>query len=421
MRTVARLAVVAAACVALTGGVAAGFQRGPAATFVYPRDLTEQQLRLRLQSSSEPTTILFQPGTYVFSPQLYVYNRSNLALCGNSSNPGDVVIESAGNGGSGTGAAAILLEQAEHVSFRSLTIRGTAPGGQALRLNATLSDEFSGFVDDVLVDRCRLEAPVPVIATAAARNLTLNASRIQVGASDSIGVLWGDGEGLQISGSRFTTAPGVSAFSAVFVQGASVAASLGERTAHVLLTGNRVRGDFVRGFDLADVLDARVTSNRISFTGDVIRPGSNATGGVDTGRVGVLLRRGDASGLPEDFELRRNRVRNALYGVWLFNAGGGVVDRNDFQRCGSPQPDDFFNEYGGGVRLTLQSANCRIRIERNDFRRLRSPDAVSDGQGGIADVPAVVVLPGEQSDACFADGGATNRLSRGRVLYVGAP
>ena len=65
--------------------------------------------------------------------------------------------------------------------------------------------------------------------------------------------------------------------------------------------------------------------------------------------------------------------------------------------------DEFFGEFGGALRLQLQSANCRIEVERNDMRSLRSPKSASDGSD-IVDVPAVTVVPGSLAGACFADG-----------------
>ncbi len=389
--------------------------------FRYPSEISETQLRILLQNSDDPATVIIEKGDHTFSPQLFVFNRSNLTICGATGRAGNVRVFSDG-GGSGAGAtAAILVEQARNITFRDLTITATAAsGGQGLRLSAQLATDFSSFVDGVTVDGCRIEAEFPIVATAATRNLTVTDSTIECGRADGFGVAWGDGPGLLISRTRFTTAPGVEALSAVFVQGAGAQFSEGERTRTVILTRNKVTGDFLRGFDLADVVDARIRRNKFNFPGAA----SRSFGWIDTGRVGILLRRGESSSLPADYEITKNRVRGAFYGAWVLNGGQGVVQRNDFRRCGSPTRDAFFREFGGGLRLTLFSANCRIDILRNDMRKLKSPRIAQsdpdDGSSPLADVPAVVVIPQDLSGVCFVGGDGGNRTSNGRGLYLGA-
>ena len=391
-------------------------------TVRYPTDITVGELRVLLQACDEPTTIIFEKGDYAFSPQLFVLNRSNLTIRGETGRARDVTIQSDGGGSGSGGTAVFLMEQVSNVELRDITIRSTAPSsGQGVRLNAQLSQDFSSFVDGVTLDGCTIEAEFPVVATAGARNLTVIGSTLECGRSDGFALAWGDGPGLLVTKSKFTTAPGVAALSAIFVQGAGAQFSEGERAEHVILTRNKVTGDYLRGFDLADVLDARVRKNSFVFPGD----SSRLFGGVPTGRVGVLVRRGASSSLPSDYEVTKNKARNAFYGAWILNGGRGAVYRNDFRRCGSPSRDGFFQEFGGGVRLTLFSANCLIEIANNDFRNLKSPKLAqadpNQPSSPIVDVPAVVVVPTELSGACFeGDDNRGNKTSNGRVLYLGA-
>jgi len=379
----------------------------------------EQALAAALQNSSIPTTIIVEKGTYLLTGQLFVFNRSNVVVCGATGRAGDVTFESAGGGGGAGARAAIYVQQSSDITFRDLTIRGTAAGGQCVFMDAALSTTLASFAESVTLDGCTLEADNPVIATAAARSLTIKKCRIKIGATDGFGVLWGDGDALLITKTKFTTSAGVDAFAGVIVLGATAAASEGERAERIILTRNRFEGAFARAIDLADVLDARVRSNKILLSGDPIRDGTNLTSGLRTGRVGILIRRGAATALPADYEVRRNKIRGALHGIWLSFTGQGVISRNDLRRCGSPDVDEFFREFGGALRLQLQSAICRIEIDRNDMRNLRSPKSASDGSS-IVDVPAVTVVPDTLSEACFADGNDRNKLSNGRVLFLGA-
>lgn len=402
---------------------------GGGQVFRYPGDLSETQLRILLQSSEEPATVVFATDTYVFSPQLYIYNRSNITLCSATGRAGDVVIESDG-GGAGAGAnAAVLLEQARNVTLRDLTIRGTAvAGSQGVRLNAQLGTSFASFVDTVTIDGCVVEAARPIVATAAARRLTVVGSRIVQTATDSFGLQWGDGDTLLVTRTTFETASGVEAFAAVYVEGAAAAFSEGDRARRVILTRNRVRGAYARAFDLLDVVECRVRGNRVDLRGGAVRPGTPITGSQEWGRVGIVVRRADASALPDDVELLRNKVRGAYYGAWLVSVGAGVVARNDFRRNGSADPDELFApeqddgvpERGGGLRITLFGGVCRIDVTRNDLRDLRSPQSFLAGDGDqqrLVEPPAIVVLPADLSGACFADGDGGNKTSKGRELF----
>ncbi len=379
----------------------------------------EAALSVVLQNSSIPTTIIVAKGTYKLTGQLFVFNRSNVVMCGATGRAGDVTFESPGGAGGAGIRSAVFLQQSSNITFRDMTIRGTAAGGQSIFMDAALSTTLASFCESVTLDGCKLEADNPVVATAAARALTVKNCRIKIGATDGFGILWGDGDALLVSKTKITTASGVDAFAGILVLGATAAASEGERAARIILTRNRIEGAFARAIDLADVLDARLRKNTILLSGDPIREGTTITGGQRWGRVGILVRRGAATALPSDYELRRNKVRGALHGIWLSFTGQGVVSRNDLRRCGSPSVDEFFGEFGGALRLQLQSAICRIEVERNDMRNLRSPKSASDGSD-IVDVPAVTVVPGSLADACFADGDGGNRVSNGRVLFLGA-
>jgi hypothetical protein len=420
LRTGLAVLVTAAALVpqAMTPAQARS-KNGDGPTFRYPSELSETELRILLQSSQDAATVIFEKGDHVFSPQLFVFNRSNLTLCGETGRSGDVSIQSDG-GGAGAGAtAAILVEQSRSITFRDLTIVATAASaGQGMRLNAQLATDFSSFVDGIRIEGCEIDAEFPIVATASAENLTVSKSRIVCRRADGFGLVWGDGRGLLVTKTTFDTAPGVAALSGVFVQGAGAQFSEGERTRSVILTKNKIVGDFLRGFDIADVNDARIRKNKFAFPGQPSRP----FGGTVTGRVGVLVRRGESSSLPIDYEVTKNKVRNAYYGAWILNGGQGVLRKNDFRRCGAPDRDQFFREFGGGIRLTLFSANCQIEIVKNDLRNLRSPEFAQvdpdDPGSEIGPVPAIVVVPSNLSDACFADGDGGNKTSKGRELFL---
>jgi len=387
----------------------------------YPSDdLPDENALVRaLQNSSIPTTIIVKKNKdpYVLSGQLFVFNRSNVVVCGETGRAGDVVFESAGGTGGAGIRSAVFLQQSSEITFRDLTIRGTAAGGQCVFMDAALSTTLSSFCESITLDGCRLEADIPIFATAAARALTVNDCRIEIGATDGFGILWGDGDALLVSRTKITTAPGVDAFAGILVLGVTASASEGERAERIILTRNRLEGAFLRAIDLADVLDVRLRKNKILLSGGPIRDATALSNNLRTGRVGILIRRGDATRLPEDFEVRNNKVRGALHGIWLSFPGQGVVSRNDLRRCGSSEVDEFFGEYGGALRLQLQG-ECRVDVERNDMRNLRSPKSVTVG---VADVklPAVTVVPATSSDDCFDDDDG-NRLSRGRVLFLGA-
>ncbi len=413
-RTTIVAACIAFALLAAAGGIPADAKSGRRGGLIlkFPSEIDETGFRLALQSSNQPTTIIVGKGRHLLSSSVFVFGRSAVTICGATGRARDCILESEGAG------PVFRIEQSEDIQFRDLTIRTEVPGGQAVRMNAVLDNNFSSFARSVYVRGCTLDADAPVFGTAGAEQLTIDRCKINVRLEDSFGVLWSDGAGLQISRTRFSTEGSTEAFAAVFVAGAGAFFASGERVPDVILTRNKVRGRFLRGFDLADVVGARVHRNSMKLSGESIRPvvGSRE----ETGRVGILVRNADATTLVEDTEVSRNRIRNAHYGVWLLAVGGGAVVRNDLRGCGSSRKDAFFNEYGGALRLTINSGLCKLDILRNDFRTLGSP--TSDGG---ADVPAIGVVPDTLAASCFddtaeADNATTNKLSGGRALYLGA-
>ncbi len=445
LRPMGGCAAVLIGCAALLGGAAdadaksTGFEN--AVKLRFPSDeLTEGGFRSVLQPNSQlgsvtPTVITIAKGTHRFDSLFFAFDRSNVTICGATGRASDVVLEFANS------SSAFQLQQTKNFVFRDLTIRflrNESPGNNVpedgvrtstvgFRLNAKLSEEFAGFVDETRIESCNIEAAFPIVATAGTTRLTVNRSKLTVTQTDGFGIVWGDGEGLLVSRTRFASGrdpinlENVLPFSGIFVQGAQAAFSEGERARQIILTRNKLSGEFLRGFDLADVREVRVRRNRFNFSGDAIRDATSQTGlnpsdptnpAAFWGRVGILIRRGDSSALPEDYEIRKNTVRGAYYGTWLFNCGAGSVVGNDFKRCGSSDRDGFFNsdpelppENGGGLRLTLQGP-CRINVESNDMRNLKSPkdDAL----------PAITVLPAQQSDDCFLD---PDPFTGDRVIY----
>ena len=392
-------AFVAATLLALAGATSAGARSGGDADGIVVRYPSSQVPDPgALQSALSPpsvSTVVFERGTHLFSETLFAFRREGLTICGATGSPGEVVIQS-------TATPALQIEQSRGITLRDVTLRSTANFGRALRLAAAVSPEIESFADDVRLEGAAFEAFVGVEATVRAKDLTMVGCRAEVTQASGAGLLWEDGPRLQVTRTRFTTSSGVSALAAVLVRGAQSSASEGERARRLILTRNVVDGDFATGFDLADVVDARILGNRL------VLPGAQLSGGA--GRVGIVVRRAAASALTEDYELRRNTVRGAHYGLWLLNAGTGVVSRNDLGGNGSPSADTRFVDTGGALRMNLQSGRCDTHVERNDFRGLRSPKTD----------PAVVVLPAGSEGICFDDDDR-NRLDRGRPLYLGAP
>jgi len=401
------------ACAALAAATSSAGARvgGGTADGVYrfPSDDIGDLLALRnaLQSPIA-RVIVVKPGRYDVGAALFVAARDDLVICGATGNPGDVVFTSAIG-------PAVSIEKARHITLRGVTLESTAAFNWPLDLSAAPTNDHESYVDDVVVDRCILKGYVGINATVRTKNLTVTRSKIVVTGSASgpspkqglAGVLWQDGPGLYVGRSRFTTETGVPAVAAVLVRGAQSGASEGDRARGLFMVGNSVSGDFVYGFSLSDVVDARVRGNTVSF------PSNVTTGQVldiapGTGRVGIVVLRANASALTEDFELDRNVVRRAFYAAYLLNASQGAVRRNDFRGCGSAAPDGVFADHGGAMRMNVQGGACRVAVTGNDFRGLRSPRTDA----------AVVIFPPEYDPLeCFPSD-RPNRVDRGRPLYV---
>jgi hypothetical protein len=354
-------------------------------------------------SDPDVSTIVFEKGVQLFSSALFVFKRDDLTLRGATGNPRDVTIQS-------SAAVAFQVEQAQGTSFQGLTITSSAAGGIGVLLNAVPGPTLEGFVSDTSISRCVFDSYIGVQASVRTRNLSVADSRFvgepfsSTNSSGGAGLLWEDGPGLFVTRSRFTTARGVSALAALFVRGAQSASSAGDRATHLLITRNRVDGDFATGFDLADVQDTVVRGNRFQFPDSVI-PGAR-------GRVGIVVRRAAATQPPQDYDVRSNFVRRAHYGTWFLGVGPGTMSRNDFRGCGSPQVDAStsvggFGDDGGAVRINVLAGKCNTTITRNDFRRLRSPVTIA----------AVVLFPNGQCDEAANPG---NRVDAGRALFGGS-
>jgi hypothetical protein len=419
MRRVAYLAA------ALVLAATAAHAKTPGGLVVrYPTDAPGIAALRAAMANPAVSTIVFEKGTHLLvdpdsnlPTALVVFRHNGLTLRGATGRSRDVVIQTAAS-------TAILVEQANGTVLRDLTVRSTAAGGTALRLNSAFSAEVESYADDTTIVGCAFESFLGVQAGVRTRNLTLTGCRATVTQPGGAGILWEDGSGLYLAKNRFTTdiaaAPGVTstATAAVFVRGPFLPASEGDRARHLRLSRNVVSGDFATGFDLADVTDLRLDGNRIRFPSPQYLDQAPNPDQVK-GRVGIVVRRAVASAATEDYRLAGNSVRDAHYALWLLNTGQGAVVSNDFTRCGAPSSDQRFGDTGGAIRLNLQSAVCDFSVLRNDLRRLKSPLLPTN--------PAVVVVPQGSEAVCFTvedqagnpvDLG--NRVDRGRLLYLGA-
>jgi hypothetical protein len=406
MRGLACAALAVAASTAgarVPGGPADGVYRFPS------DDIPNIAALQNAVQSSRARAIVVKPGTYDVGTGLFVAARDDLVLCGATGDPKDVVFTAA------AGPVA-SVQEARHITFRGLTLETTAAFSRALDLAAAPTADHESYVDDVVVDRCILKGYIGANATVRTRNLTVTGSRFVVTGSTTggsaprqglAGIVWQDGPGLFVGRTRFSTETGVPAVAGVLVRGAQSGASAGERASGLIFVDDTVNGDFVYGFSLADVVDARVRRNTFTF------PSSTTSSAVldiaaGSGRIGVVVLRANASSLTEDFELEKNRVKKGFYGAYLLNASQGAVRGNDFRGCGATAPDVVFSDRGGAMRMNVQGGACRVAVSGNDFRGLRTPKTD----------PAVVVSPPEYDPAdCFSSGRA-NRVDPGRALYV---
>lgn len=393
------LAAVLALCAAVSPAAGKSDQR-PGLVVRYPSGQVPDANALN-GALQDPTvgTIVFERGANPFSATLNLFGRSHLTICGATGRPEDTVIDSAA-------IVALVLDECSDITFRDITIRSTAAGGEAVRLQAVRSSSVEGFVHDVTFRDCRLEAFVPLRGTVRARNLDVADCRIDVTRAGGAGILWEDGPGLFVTRTRFTTSAPSPATGAVVVRGAFVPESEGDRVQRLVLTRNRVDGDFITGFDLADLTDVRIARNRITFP----TPTYPTATGV-RGRAGIWIRRASAAALTEDFEIRSNVVRGAHTAIWALNTGAGVVARNDLRRSGAAgAADERFLDTGAAVRIGLFGPACSVEVDGNDLRDLRSD----------ASLPAVIVDPAQSAGGCFPEG-SKNRTDRGRAVFEEIP
>lgn len=375
---------------------ARGFDLDDPSVVTYPSGAVPDETALaNALATPTVTTIVFNQGSNPFANPIYVFRRRGLRLCGRTSNAADSQIASASS-------VAIVLDECSDIEISNLTITSSASNGECVRMFSAASTDVEGFATDVKVQNCRLTSAIPLRGLVRTKNLTVTDCRIEVTRTNGYGILWEDGEGLFVTRTKFLTSEGAIGIAAVAVRGAQVSTAEGQRASRILLTRNRVTGDFASGFDLADVLDVQVQRNVIDF------PSATYTG--NGGRVGAIIRRAAASALPTDFAVTRNRVKDAHTGIWVLNAGTGLVAANDLRNCGSPIADTRFLDAGAALRVNLQGPVCNIVIDRNDLRALRSPFSE----------PAAIVTPTGSEGICFPDT-VTNKVEPGRDLYQGAP
>ena len=391
VRLLCALLAVGVIAVLFGGGHADAASGSGAGTVTYPSaEVPDASALANALASPSVTTVVFAKGDNPFSSTITVFRRTGLTLRGATRRAGDTAIAS-------SASVAILLEECRDITIRDMTVRTTAPGGEGLRMRAVRSGTVEGFVRDVTLRNARFEAFIPVRGTVRAQGLDIAGCTLAVTDNGGAGILWEDGPDLRVTKTKFINTSTAFATAGVLVRGAAVADSEGDRARRVILTRNTIDGDFATALDLADIVDARISKNRISF------PGPTYTGGG--GRVGIAVRRVAASALTEDYELRRNRVRNAHTGIWLSNAGEGRLISNDLRFSGSPDADTRFGDSGCAIRIGLFGPVCSIDIDRNDLRKLRSP----------APAPAVIVTPSVSADLCFP-ATVKNRVDPGRTV-----
>ena len=410
MRLLRAAALGAAAVLALAASAGAKTTGTPAGFVVrYPSgDAPDPGTLQGVMLNPAVSAIVFVKGTHVLSSALLVFKRSDLTICGETGDPRDVVIESSAR-------VAFQVEQADRTVFRGITVRSTyvdqdesdgVLGGIGILVNAVPTATAEGFADDTTIERCDFESFVGVQASVRAQNLSVSdcgftCNGIKPGSPiGGVGVLWEDGPGLFVTRSRFLTDDGVSAIAGLFVRGAQTPNSAGDRARQLLITNNTVKGDFTAGIDLADVVDVVVRQNKVTF------PDTGT--GLSRGRVGIVIRRAAATQVTEDYEVTKNVVRKAHYGIWFASVGDGRATKNDLRGCGSPDVDGTgdaaFKDHGGAVRANLLGGQCKTVLAGNDFRNLKSP----------IEEPAVVIFP--PGPTCPVAQPA-NRVDRGRPLF----
>lgn len=388
-----------------------GASRDDPNVIVYPSALAtnETQLAQRL-ADPQYDTVLFTRGTHVFTGSVFAFRRTGVRFCGETGDPADVTIQSSVNS-----FGAFVVDEATRISFEDLTIENLSAFGACIELRSNVSAAADSFAGDVSVRNCRLSGAVGVFCRERAFDVEVVDSRIEVTKATGVGIRWEDGEGLYVARNRFVADSSVQATAAVLVRGALSTDSDGDRARRILILSNRVEGNFEVAFNLTDVFDVRVQRNRITYD-DTVQFVANGPGAGDDemrGRRGVVVQRANGSKTPDDVRVIRNRVRSAHTAVWLFNVDSGGVLSNDLRTSGSAVADTFFGDRGCALRIALLGDACRVRVDGNDMRKLRSdaPD------------PAVVVAPVGLEHVCFrdADPPVVNRVDEGRALYRGAP
>jgi hypothetical protein len=431
-RTVVRAAALGlfAAAAFAPQGAEARNQRGDDVRVISPSEVSSgNTLTTIFSTERDKTVFVLKKGKYdlLGAPAAVLRRSDGILICGATGNAKDVVLESSFQ------SYAFLVDHSRDVEIRDITIRNASPVLTALRLGEdrveTTSATTDSFAHDVTLRGCTLEGGICVQASVGIGALTMKGCTLRVTGNRGIGLLWQDGGDLFVTRNRFRTAKDgtssndVVAGAGVRVLGPISQASNGERARTIVMSRNDVNGDFEFGIELNDVTDVRVRRNTVKFPNPVQDIGVFAAPGQNPlrARIGIALRRATASGLPDELEVRRNRVRKALFGLWMRDTGvppddtrlRSAVSRNDFRRCGTSDPNlDTENSRGrpgGAVLVSLITSGCPMFIERNDFRGLRSP--VTE--------PAVVEDNGLSLADCFQDP-HRNKTDRGRPLYTGA-
>lgn len=415
MNPVRLLVTAALAAAALLAGpvrpTLADGRRDDPGVIVYPSAAAANEAALAAAlANPDNHTVLFTRGTHIFSSPIFAFRRTGVRFCGETGDPSDVTIQSSVNA-----FGAFVVDEATRISFEDLSIENLSAFGACVELRSNVSAAADSFAGDVSVRNCRLSGAVGVFCRERAFDVEVVGCRIEVTRASGSGVRWEDGEGLYVARNRFTAADSVAATAAVLVRGALSPDSDGDRARRILLVSNRVEGNFEVAFNLSDVVDVRVQRNRIEFD-DAAQFIANGAGTADDerrGRRGIVIQRASASKAPDDLRVFRNRVRSAHTGVWLFNVDGGSVEANDLRTSGDAADDTFFGDGGCALRVSLLGDQCRVRVDGNDFRRLRS----------VAPRPAVSVTPAGFEGLCFENRTppVSNRVDDGRVLYQGAP
>lgn len=370
----------------------------------------EAALRSAVQSAVV-RTIIVERGTYTLSAPLFVFGREDgLTICSASNNPSNTTIELPAT----VNGPLMLVEQSTNVRIQGLSLTNRNPVQSVISLSAVVNLQagpVESFCSDIEVKRCRIRGGLGLQATTGVERVTVDRTRFTIPTSNGRGIDWQDGDSLFVHRCQFLT-DGVTAFAGILVQGVGGTLSDGERSRGLVFSRNRIRGDFQFGIDVGDVDGVRLRRNKVRFDDSTVVP----PGGTQSvGRVGARVRRVASSSDSDDAGFRRNRVRNAHYGLVIENVRVGFLRRNSLRTCGSAAAETRFGDTGGALRVLLNAGECRIDIERNDARNLDSP----------GDDPAFRFVPGTRAVECFRDQNgqfdAKRNTSGNRPLIEGAP